>query len=108
MSQTDLHELSCPNCGAPHESPPNRGSVECAYCGTRFYVPGFKSDTTADNTPQSYTFDTTAPKINITTATWVKWLVIFLVVTTVVPIICSVIAAVCGVVVPLLGVFFTQ
>ena len=100
MSSPDLtsHELSCPNCGAPYALPAFGHEVECQYCGTRFVLP----EAVRPKTESVETFDAPDISVDLTgiqtnTMRWVKWLVIFIVIVTVVPTLCGVLASFCGV-----------
>jgi hypothetical protein len=90
------HELSCPNCGAPCTLPQFGNVIQCDHCGTRFVLPGAH----ASGAPAMETISD-APTLPLETQAnvqrWVKWLVIFIVVVTVVPVVCGMLASVCGV-----------
>jgi DNA-directed RNA polymerase subunit RPC12/RpoP len=104
LSLAATNELSCPNCGAPYIVPAFGNLATCEYCGTRFVVP---ASVRAENTDTfgAPTIDINLAQPQTDLARWVKWLVIFVVVVTVVPTLCGVAAAVCGALAPL-GVFF--
>lgn len=97
MSNPTTHELSCPNCGAPYALPAFGHEVECQYCGTRFVLPeAVRPKTTAVTTHTTPEISVDLTGIQSNTLRWVKWLIIFIVVTSVVPVICGVMASICG------------
>lgn len=106
MSYSDSHatrDLSCPNCGASYVLPAFGEQATCEYCGSRFLIPANLRPVAP---AKPITVDLYATQRQINTARWVKWLVIIIVVTTVVPMVCGMIAAVCGGLAPLVGLFF--
>lgn len=99
-------ELSCPNCGAPYTLPEFGNQVVCAHCRSHFIVPESVRPAVVyiPNVPQTTSLDT--PSYDPTQVRrWIRWLVIFIIVTTVVPVVCGVGAAICGVLAPLVGMF---
>jgi hypothetical protein len=68
----------------------------CEYCGSRFLIP--ESVRTAVPRTQ-LAADTALPRVDV--GRWIRLLVIFIIVTTVVPTVCGIVAAVCGVLVPI-------
>ncbi len=98
-------ELSCPNCGAPYQLPAFGNQTVCEYCGARFLVPANVRASNTNQLADAPTIEITVPPVQTDAARWVKWLVIFIVIVTVVPTVCGVGAAVCGALAPL-GVFF--
>lgn len=94
---SSAQELSCPNCGAPAQMPAFGNAIQCEYCGTRFFLHtpaaqiALPPNKTVSNT--STLSEQDSSKIR----QWVKWLVIFIVVVTVVPTVCGILASVCGV-----------
>ncbi len=89
-------ELSCPNCGAPCALPAFGSQVECEYCGTRFLLPATDRAAAPGDTTPTVTASVISVEAQRNVARWVKWLVIIIVVTTVVPVICSVVVGICG------------
>lgn len=107
MSQTfsqTTHELNCPNCGASYEVPLTGNQATCAYCGSRFVVPASVRAAAPRETDDAPSFSAIDPQPSIVAARWIKWLVIFIVVVTVVPTVCGIGATICGALAPL-GVF---
>lgn len=96
------HELNCPNCGAPYTLPSGGNQVTCEYCGSRFLIPESVRGKLPNIVP---TIDLAMTPTQVDVGKWVKWLVIFIVVVTVVPLVCSLVAAVCGIAIPFLTFF---
>lgn len=80
----------------------------CAYCGSRFVIPASVRSPETNTFSAAQTFDSRVPEAQVNVARWVKWLVIIIVVTTVVPVVCGVIAAFCGALAPIVGLFFSR
>lgn len=92
-------DLNCPNCGAPCTMPTAGNQVQCNYCGTRFLLPEAQRVAAPVDMAETSTPFTT-PVISVETQAnigrWVKWFIIFILVTTLVPVICSVVAGICA------------
>ena len=106
-----LNELTCPNCGAPYTLPRRANEVTCDHCGSHFLVP--ESVRTGaydipDYTPLIQNSFARRPKQNKNIGKWVRWLVIFIVVVTVVPTVCGLGAAFCGVLAPFAAKLLTR
>lgn len=106
MSQTPptAYELNCPNCGAPYTLPGFGNQVTCAHCGSHFVVPASvraAGDTSAQGLTEVISLNASPTLDQTQVRRWVRWLVIFIVVTTIVPVVCGVGAAICGVLAPL-------
>src|SRR6266545_754732 len=95
-------ELSCPNCGASYALPVGGNQVQCAYCGSRFLIP---ESIRTPATPFAGFAESAYTPTRIDVRRWVRWLIIFVVVVTVVPTVCGLAAAFCGVLAPLIAIF---
>ncbi|MCG3142503.1 MAG: hypothetical protein HDKAJFGB_03972 [Anaerolineae bacterium] len=98
MSQTfsPPQKLNCPNCGAPAPLPERGNALQCEYCGAHFFLPGadaFDAPPSAEN--RAYV-TTLSPQYSANVRRWIKWLIIFVIVVTVVPMVCGIAASVCG------------
>ncbi|MBI4672350.1 MAG: hypothetical protein HY741_11895 [Chloroflexi bacterium] len=90
------HELSCPNCGAPCTLSAFGNQVECEYCGTRFLVPATHRPTAPVQVIEMPDPQVISLQAQTNVARWVKWIVIIVVVSTVLPVVCSIVFGVCG------------
>ena len=106
-----MNELTCPNCGAPYNLPAQGNQVTCEHCGSHFLVPE-SARTSGYNLPdytpliQNSFAQATEAEQNI--GKWVRWLVIFIIVVTVVPTVCGLGAAFCGVLAPFAAKLLTR
>lgn len=101
-----MNELTCPNCGATYTLPARGNQVTCDYCGSHFLVPESVRRPDVPNLApylENSFADAVATQANI--GKWVRWLVIFIVVVTVVPLVCGLGAAFCGVLAPFAAIF---
>lgn len=99
-------ELSCPNCGAPYALPEFDAQIECAYCGTRLILPEAVRQNDAPEIFAAPQISLDLSRMQTDTMRWVKWLVIFIIVVTVVPTVCGIFASVCGSFAGVLAMFF--
>ncbi len=89
-------KLSCPNCGAPGELPASGNAMQCEYCGARYFLPAAHASLAPPPEIRAQTA-TLAAQDSANVRRWLKWLVIFIIVVTVVPMLCGIAASACGV-----------
>lgn len=95
-ASVSAQELSCPNCGAPGELPAFGNAMQCEYCGTRFFVDVPTAQIALPPTDTALSPSALSREDSAKIRQWVKWLVIFIIVVTVVPMVCGIVASVCG------------
>jgi DNA-directed RNA polymerase subunit RPC12/RpoP len=92
-----FRELNCPNCGASAELPAFGSAIQCEYCGTRFFVDAPTAQIALPPTDTASSQFALSGEDSAKFRQWVKWLVIFIIVVTVVPMLCGLAASLCGV-----------
>jgi len=103
QSQPTAHELDCPNCGASYELPKFGNRAECAYCGSQFIVP---ASARASNFTSPVVDEQSVTLARENAVRWIRWLVIIIVFTTVVPLLCTFIFGICGALFGVVAQFF--
>lgn len=89
---TAVHDINCPNCGAPTELPVSGNSVECPYCNTRIYLPRSVAQATPPENPHTVSWD---PQQKKRVMRWVWIIVGITLAVTVIPPLCTIVMTLC-------------